>query len=54
MAKKKAHNLEQQAEKAGYSLEREEAGTFVLWPKDGSTGTRFENEEQAREHLEAA
>jgi hypothetical protein len=54
MAKKKTDNLEQQAEKEGYSLEREQAGTLVLWPKDGSTGTRFESEEQAREHLDAA
>ncbi len=52
--KKKAQSLEQQAAKAGYDLEREKAGTLVLWPKDGSTGTRFENEEQVRDHLEAA
>ena len=50
MPKKKA-DLERQAEQAGYSLEREKAGTLVLWPKDGSTGTRFEDEEQVREHL---
>ncbi len=54
MAKKKTDNLERQAEKAGYSLEREKAGTLVLWPKDGSTGTRYQTEEQVREHLEAA
>ena len=54
MAKKKADNLERQAEKAGYRLEREERGSLVLWPKDGSTGTRFQDEEQVREHLEAS
>jgi hypothetical protein len=52
--KKQAESLEQQAEKAGYSLEREKAGTLVLWPKSGATGTRFENEKQLREHLEAS
>jgi hypothetical protein len=51
MPKKKVGSLERQAEQAGYELEREKAGTLVLWPKDGSTGTRFESEEQAREHL---
>lgn len=54
MPKKKAANLEEQAEKAGYVLEREKAGTLVLWPKNGSTGTRFESEKQVREHLEAS
>ena len=54
MPKKKTDNLEQQAEKAGYELEREKAGTLVLRPKDGTTATRFENEGQVREHLEAA
>ena len=54
MAKNKTQALERQAEKAGYDLEREKAGTLVLRPKDGTTATRFENEEQVREHLEAA
>ena len=53
MAKKKTDNLERQADKAGYTLEREKAGTLVLWPHDGSTGTRFEDETQVRAYINA-